>query len=380
MKNLTALLKNSISTCFLLFLSIVSYGQFFQNFTRVKQTDGLVMQRLHEGENYTPGVGLINFHSDTLPAIAQKFDYMYMRATPDDRENNLIITNDGTVMIGGNDDCIHLRDMRDSVYTKSSDIKLYVNGEIASNSGSATITILSDQRFKKNITPLENSLDVIRQSNFVEFQYNDLSGVNSDKKYYGILAQEMQEVLPSTITKGAKRQNPTDKKADEFLMFNPNDLIYSGLNAIKELDEENQVLKDKVAELEAEVEKNNRLEQRVNELEKILTQLIGKDGEHERQTTNRITTTNPASLSQNRPNPIYNSTDIEYHLPNEVSTAQIVIQDMNGNKITEFNLQGTGTGKITFSPKQIGITSSTYVYSLLIDGVIIESKKMIFIK
>lgn len=392
MKNLTTLFKNSISTCFLLFLSIVSYGQEY-NFTKVQQDEGLIMRRVHdhddEHSNTASGVGLINFHSDTLPAVQQKFDYMYMRATPDDKLNNVVITNDGTMMINTDDDCANLRDMKenvevaegDSLTTGYPEIKLYVNGGIAATTGNGTITILSDQRFKKNIVPLENSLEVIRESNFVEFQYNNLSGVASNKKYYGILAQEMQQVLPSTIRKGHRKTNPTDKKATEFLMFNPNDLIYSGLNAIKELDKENQDLKDKVAELEMEVEKNKTLEQRVNELENMLTQLIeGKEVSPQNLAPRTTIGTVSSYLYQNQPNPSRNSTDIEYYLPNDLSTAQIVIQDLNGNKITEFNVQGAGMGKVSFNAVQFGITSGTYIYSLIANGRIIASKKMIFME
>jgi len=276
MKNLTALLKNSISTlCLLFVVCVTSYGQFV-NFTEVQQHEGLIMRRIHEDpEGGTPavGVGIVNLHSDTPPTGTDRFDYIYMRATSTDESNNVIITNDGVMMIGGTDNCAELRDMKEDVDTTDTsttdfdEIKLYVKGGIAATTGNGTITILSDQRFKKNIVPLKNSLDVIRQSNFVEYQYNDLSGVASNKKYYGILAQEMQKVLPSTIKKGHKTMRPDDKKATEFLMFNPNDLIYSGLNAIKELDKENQDLKDKVAELETETKKNK---EKINELEKML--------------------------------------------------------------------------------------------------------------
>jgi len=379
MKNLTALLKNSISTCFLLFLGIVSYGQ-ATNFTKVQQDDGLIMRRV-DNTGTNSGVGMINFQSDTLVDIAEKFDYMYFRATPDDRNNNIVITNDGTMMITTDDHCASLRDMKENAEAASNDIKLLVNGEIATTTGNGTITILSDQRFKKNIVPLKNSLEVIRESNFVEFQYNDLSGVASNKKYYGILAQEMQEVLPSTITKGAKRRNPTDKKADEFLMFNPNDLIYSGLNAIKELDTENQGLKDRITELEAEVEKNKALEQRVNELEKMLVQLIeGKELSPQNAAPRTTIGTASSYLYQNQPNPSRNVTDIEYYLSEDLSIARIVIQDLTGNKITEFNVEGTGMGKVSFNAKQFGITNGTYIYSLIANGRIIASKKMVFIE
>ncbi len=389
MKNLTAFLKNSISTlCLLFVLCSTSDAQLLHNFTRVQQNEGLILQRIHDGGGVadpTIGTGMLNFNSDDHLAGMDRFEYIYMRATATDDGNNVVITNDGTVMIGAEDNCENLRDMKEDVDDTSnadySDIKLYVNGGIAATTGNGTITILSDQRFKKNIIPLKNSLDVIRQSNFVEFEYNDLSGVASNKKYYGILAQEMQKILPSTIKKGSRRVRPEDTKGTEFLMFNPNDLIYSGLNAIKELDEENQVLKDRVAELETEVEKNKTLEQRVSELEKMLAQLTEGEGLGEQNTSTRtISDAASSHLYQNQPNPSRNSTDIEYYLSSDLSNAKIVIQDLNGNKITEFNIQGTGIGKVTFNARQFGITSGTYIYSLLANETVITSQKMIFIE
>ena len=385
MKNLITLSKNAISICFLLFLSIVSYGQDLYNFTQVKQNDGLIMRRVQDSNDADPGIGLIDFYSDTIHGTNQELDYIYMRATPDDKTNNLVITNDGTLMVSGDAECRPLRDMKAAIdslgNSDSTNIKLMVNGDIAATSGNGTITILSDKRFKKNIVPLKNSLEVIRESNFVEFQYNDLSGVVSKKKYYGVLAQEMQKVLPSTVTKGGRRVNLIDKKSTtDFLMFNPNDLIYSGLNAIKELDKENQDLKDRVAELEAEVEKNKTLEERVNELEKILARLTGQENINEQATSNQTIRTNSAYLYQNRPNPARGATDIAYRLPDKSSRAKIIVQDLNGHKITEFDLQGTQNGTITFNPRQFGIISGTYIYSLLINGVITESQKMIFIE
>ena len=159
MKSLTALFKNSISTCFLLFLSIISYGQQLPNFTKVQQNDGLIMQRLRDSLT-SPGLGLINFHCDTLPDVDKKFDYMYMRSTMGDNNNNMVITNDGTMMIGSEAGCGELRQMKESLDTSSTDIKLYVKGSIAVSDGNATNIVISDARFKKNISPLENSLDI----------------------------------------------------------------------------------------------------------------------------------------------------------------------------------------------------------------------------
>ena len=208
-----------------------------------------------------------------------------------------------------------------------------------------------------------------------------MSGVASKQKYYGVLAQQMQEVLPSTVRRSRKLLRPTDKQGTDFLMFNPNDLIYTGLNAIKELDEENQVLKEKVVELEKEAAKTQILEQRVNQLEEMLTQLSGKEQNKGFGDFNSSTIGNIKSyLGQNQPNPLYQSTDIEYSLPDNVTKAYIQIQDLTGRIITQIGLQNKDSGKITFNAEEYGINNGMYIYSLITDGKIIASKKMTFNK
>jgi len=382
MKDLTALSPNIVITISLLFiLSGISYGQINPyNFTRVKQNDGLVMQRIDHDGGQTSGKCIMNFHSD---ADEDHPDFIYMRATATDNNNNLILTDAGLLMVGATDDCFNMRVPNfDGATTNAghslSDVRLYVDGQIAVKSGNATSTIVSDQRLKKDIAPLKNSLDIIRQTNFVEYHYNDLSDIKSGKKYYGVLAQEMQDVLPTTVGKAKKRLRPNDQHETEILMFNPNDLIYSGLNAIKELDEENQALKDRVAELEEEVEANKALEQRVTELENLLTQLVGKEADSLNDMPQN-TLQGTSYLSQNQPNPLNKSTVIEYQLPNNTSDAYILIQDLTGSIIVRYDLQKSNRGSVTFDAERYGINSGTYVYSLIVDGVITASKKMIFI-
>lgn len=335
-------------------LTLMSTTLFSQNFSRLVRENGLVMQRVHT-PGQTPGTCVMNFHSDGEAGHA---DFIYMRATEESdslNPNNMVLTDSGLLMIGEDDDCsgLTMPDFGDN------DVMLYVNGEIAVSSGNATNIILSDERFKKNIQPLKNSLDIIRESNFVEFQYNSLSGMKSNKKYYGILAQEMQKVLPNTVTKNAKKFRASDKQSSECLMFNPNDLMYSGLNAIKELDQENQDLKERVADLE-------RLVAQLVEVKEVNTRSIATSTETE----------DSPYLSQNSPNPLRQSTEIEYTLPDDVSSAYLVIQDMMGRKITQFELGNTLRDKVTFDAKQYGINTGTYIYSLIVNNDTIASKKM----
>lgn len=366
-------MKNSKFIFALLILLVSSTMVYSQNYSRLVREKGLVMYRV-PASGQTPGTGVMDFYTGDS-------NFIYMRATAESdsmNPNNMVLMDSGLLAIGQNDDCegLTIPDFGEH------NVKLYVDGDIAVTSGNATNIIASDGRLKQNIKPLNNSLDVIRQSNFVQFQYNNLSGMRTDKTYYGIIAQEMQEVLPSTVMTSSKKFRPNDKKATEFLMFNPNDLIYSGLNAIKELDQENQVLKNKVeesegkiAELEEKVAQNETLEARVIQLEQLLTELINQG--QDAPLSMRATSLTGASLSQNAPNPLHESTDIEYILPEEYTAAALVVQDLNGRQIAQFDLQDA-VGKITFRPKNYGIRTGTYVYSLVIDGNIADSKKMVF--
>jgi len=63
-------------------------------------------------------------------------------------------------------------------------------------------------------------------------------------------------------------------------------------------------------------------------------------------------------------------------LPDDVSSAYLVIQDMMGRKITQFELDNTPTGKVTFDAKQYGINTGTYIYSLIVNNDTIASQKM----
>ena len=75
---------------------------------------------------------------------------------------------------------------------------LDINGQgRATNAAWATT---SDQRIKRNITDYTSGLEELLQVQPVSFQYNELSGHKElEKPYVGILAQEIETVLPSTV-------------------------------------------------------------------------------------------------------------------------------------------------------------------------------------
>ena len=84
-----------------------------------------------------------------------------------------------------------------------------------------------------------------------------------------------------------------------------------------------------------------------------------------------------ATLMQNNPNPVKEQARIGYRLTGDYSEAVIRICDVNGNVAKTFDVQ-SGTGSVTVNASELNM--GLYLYSLIVDGNIIDTKKMIVTK
>ena len=117
------------------------------------------------------------------------------------------------------------------------------SGNIGATTGT-NIFNASDERLKKNISSLSNSLDIIERLNPVKFNWiDDFVESENDKTLYGFLAQEVQDVFPDAVesfTSIDKDGNPTnlivgDKTIDKALTVREKFLVPLLTNAMKEL-------------------------------------------------------------------------------------------------------------------------------------------------
>ena len=90
------------------------------------------------------------------------------------------------------------------------------------------------------------------------------------------------------------------------------------------------------------------------------------------QGTESISTTR---LNQNSPNPFSDNTVITYYVPETVQQAQINIYDAMGNAIKRFDIREKGEGNVTFNASNL--KRGIYMYSIVADGKLIDTKKMI---
>jgi hypothetical protein len=144
--------------------------------------------------------------------------------------------------------------------TTTPDQRLSVNGN-ASKVGGGTWATFSDLRMKQDIGTFGDGLSVLKGIRPVTFRYNGKLGYPTDKTYVGVIAQEIKTVAPYTVDSYRAKLNPDDVEETDILRFDGTALTYIAINAIKELDakveqirelqNENQNLSSRLAELEA---------------------------------------------------------------------------------------------------------------------------------
>ena len=124
------------------------------------------------------------------------------------------------------------------------------------------------------------------------------------------------------------------------------------------------------------------LVQAVNELKSELAQVKEKNAAAAKTRTD-ATAINTAdetvlSLSQNNPNPFSVSTSIEVSVPESVKSANIFIYDMSGKQMKKLDVADRGTSRITVLGA--GLNEGMYIYTLVADGKVAGTKKMILTK
>jgi len=82
-------------------------------------------------------------------------------------------------------------------------------------------------------------------------------------------------------------------------------------------------------------------------------------------------------LTQNAPNPFTHQTVIKYFLPNDAKDAYICIFDMHGKMVEKISA-APGQNSVTIQGSTL--KAGMYLYSLIIDGQEVDTKRMILTK
>ncbi|MGA1546566.1 MAG: tail fiber domain-containing protein, partial [Flavobacteriaceae bacterium] len=90
------------------------------------------------------------------------------------------------------------------------------------------------KRLKEKIKNYTLGLEEILKIQPVTFQYNSLSENDTEKKQVGIIAQEIEKIIPQTVSLLDDSKGPTGIK--DLRLFNASELIYTLINSVKSLN------------------------------------------------------------------------------------------------------------------------------------------------
>ena len=236
--------------------------------------------------------------------------------------------------------------------------KLHVNGNISASG----LSLSSDQRFKKDITKLDDPMRLLEGLNGVSYEYDQEAFPEKEfvkGKTIGFIAQDFEKDLSNLI----KKDN------EGYYAVNYLGVIPILVEAMKDVNEENQTLK----------EENEAFKEELSEIKSLLNDLIKAqdlNGKASKQSGNNIGASK-AALFQNAPNPSNGSTNIRYQVADASADIMIVVNDLKGNEITKFANLPSGNQSVELNEN---LNTGIYLYSLYVDGVEVDTKRLVVSK
>ena len=234
--------------------------------------------------------------------------------------------------------------------------------------------VSSDSTLKTEITPLLNATTILKQINTYSYFYkSDSSNIKSDsldlrKRDYGILGQELEEIMPELVD-----------TCMETMFVNYNAFIAILIKGFNEQQVVIETLQNIVLAQELDILQLKQLKIAFNELQDIVYECCNpKSMSPPLQIEEPLPEGETAILYQNTPNPFSSNTEIVCYLPEATTQATLFIYNLQGAQLKEFSLTQTGMSTIILNGSEL--TAGMYLYTLVVDNEIIDTKRMILTK
>ena len=213
----------------------------------------------------------------------------------------------------------------------------------------------SDLSLKSNVATINSALQKVLAMRGVTYKLKKevanptFYGTQVARSYIGVIAQEVEAVAPELV-----RDMPNGTKA-----VNYQNMVGLLIQAMKEQNSRIDSLKKQINICCAA---KTAAGMRIISPETI-------DNPTEAKQANR------AYLAQNKPNPFSQTTTINYFVPDNATAAELLVFDLNGKLLKSMTITIRGEGNLIIDAKQL--QPGMYLYSLLIDGKEIDTKRMI---
>ncbi len=242
----------------------------------------------------------------------------------------------------------------------------YFNGNVYTTGVYAS----SDRNLKKNIRDLPNALSIIEKLQPKVYEYRNDGNYGMMKlpqgEQIGLIAQDVEAVLPGLVkeskfdTRWSFAMNATEVEKSKGEIINYKALNYMELIPvlIKGMQEQQDLI----------TAQNKKIEELENKVSALLPANQGNSN-----VSNRINAA--GALSQNSPNPFSSETRVTCTIPANAKNAAISISSSSGIVVRTYPVNANGS--YSFTINAAGLAAGQYTYTLLVDGKVIESKKMI---
>lgn len=239
------------------------------------------------------------------------------------------------------------------------------------------VKLTSDRRLKNNISNIDNSLSKllalqgvsytlrsitnstlsmpnavsgsmtekeIRDKAFFDKWDKEQEAIANTKQHIGFVAQDLREIFPELV----------DEDKNGYLSVDYIGLIPVIVESMKEMQSTIDLQNQKISELEATI----------------------ADNEPQTRAAGDYSYSSPDApkLFDCTPNPFNSQTEIRYIIPAEAKNAQICIYNMAGELKRKYDLREEN-GKIIVSSS--GLNPGMFLYALIVDGKVIDTKKMV---
>ncbi len=227
-------------------------------------------------------------------------------------------------------------------------VLLDVNGGVRGT----TAYQISDARYKKNIEPITGALEKVLRLEGMAYDWrrDEFPQINfPERKQLGFIAQQVKEIIPEAVI----------EDGNGYYSVSYTEIVPVLAEAVKQQQ----------GIIGAQEKEIARLGERLAKLEAATTDADARFEENAGGAAG-------VSLGQNIPNPTGEFTTIPYVLPASVTDAKLVISEAaSGSELRRLPLTGHGAGSVMVSTSDL--SSGNYIYAIVIDGKIMQSRTMV---
>ncbi len=211
--------------------------------------------------------------------------------------------------------------------------------------------------------------DVEKAAKGLNYNFSGVDASKNSKNLYGLRYAEFVVPLVKAVQELSAANTDKQQQVDS---------LKNMVQLIQPLQVQNTQLQSDVSTLQQQM---TDLKSTIAQMQSAMSQCCNSFSSNMQsaESSQQVTTiTDMPKLDQNVPNPFNGSSYISYYIPQGFHSAQLMVVDISGNVMKTYGLANSGYGKQVISGSEMA--AGMYQYSLLIDGKLIDTKKMMLTK